>query len=117
MVATWRASKSKFGFHISEPYAKIQNGVPRSHGASRPRADARRHRAAGKVRIRFRVAHLADEALDAHLPLELLPQERERCRGVRRELAALAALVVGVEDEALGIHALQEHDPSRGPAI
>ena len=35
MVATWRASHAKLGFHMSEPYAKIQKGVPRSQGVER----------------------------------------------------------------------------------
>ena len=38
MVATCFASKVNFGFHMSEPYAKIQKGVPGTQGASASRS-------------------------------------------------------------------------------
>src|SRR3954454_5885298 len=41
IVATWRASYVKLGFHMSEPYAKIQKGEPGCHGCSAERSDAR----------------------------------------------------------------------------
>src|SRR5258708_36854240 len=70
-----------------------------------PRAGARADRPRVVVRARFVGAHLLGAALAAHLALELLPEERERHLGVRCDVAALAALVVGEEDEAARIDA------------
>ena len=50
-------------------------------------------------RIRRALARSA-RALDAHLPLELGPEEQQRDARIGRELAALAAVVVRVEHEA-----------------
>src|SRR5262245_17915885 len=70
---------------------------------------ARARGPARKVLVGFLSAHLPDAPFDAHLPLELRPQEHEAGLRPCRELAALAALVVRIEDEAAVVHALEEH--------
>jgi hypothetical protein len=69
------------------------------------------------VRVGFFRRDLLHGALDAHLPLELLPEKNQRRRRVRREVMALAALVVGEEDQAALVGALQQADARRGPAV
>src|SRR6185437_14056570 len=76
--------------------------LPRSHhGALRRGAggEARARRPAREVIIRLLRAHSVHAPLDAHLALERRPEEDQARRGACAELAALAALVVGVEDE------------------
>src|SRR6185437_12701424 len=65
-----------------------------------PGADARAERARVVVGGRLRAAHALDRPLDAHLALELLPEERDGGGGIGGEVAPLAALVVGEEHEA-----------------
>src|SRR4051812_7902767 len=69
--------------------AAVGNGLARGRG---PRADARAERARVVISPRLVLAHLLDPPLDAHLPLELLPEEREAGHGMHREVATLAAL-------------------------
>ena len=65
-----------------------------------PRADAAAARARRVVLVRLRVGDGLHGALDAHLQLQRLPEQAERRVRVRRQLARLAALQVGVEHEA-----------------
>src|SRR5690606_37573625 len=58
---------------------------------------------AGEVGIRLGGGHLLHRAGNAHLPLERGPVEQERGAAGLADLARLAALVVGVEDEAAGV--------------
>ena len=91
--------------------------VARDHLAlrGRPRTDAAAERPAAVVLLRFAIGHARDLALDAHLTLEFDPMEQQRCMAVVRQFAALAAVVVGEEDEAVGVVALEQHD-ARGRA-
>src|SRR6185436_8659257 len=56
---------------------------------------------------------LLDRALDPHLPLQRLPEEAQRRPRIARQLAPLAAVVVGVEGEAARVEGLQQDDPRR----
>src|SRR5258708_21339726 len=55
--------------------------------------------------------------LDDDLPLHRHPREEQGGAGVGVELAALAALVIGVEDEAAAVTALEQHGAGGGPAV
>src|SRR5436190_12774527 len=56
-------------------------------------------------------------SLDPHLAAERLPMEEHRGARVGLELARLAAHVVGEEDEALLVGALEQHHPRGGRAV
>src|SRR2546423_7885842 len=75
-----------------------------------PGREARAERAGGEILVRFGAAHFFHAALDAHLALDLRPQEYETGGGARFELAPLAAEVIGVEHETAAFDAFQEHD-------
>ena len=66
-----------------------------------------------EVGVRLGGVDALDDALDAHLALELHPVEQQRRRRAVGELASLAALVVGEEHEAARVDALQQHDAGR----
>src|SRR5437763_3266212 len=80
------------------------------HGAlrGRPRAQARGVRTTREVCVRLLRGDFPDRALDAHLTLELDPEEEQRCPRVVRECGAFRALVVGVEDEPGAVESLEE---------
>src|SRR5262245_27200220 len=107
---------------IALAYA-LHGGLERTAGGHRlalrrrPGGEAGAERAAGVIRVRGGGGHLVDGAVDAHLALEVGPLEYEAGGRARRELAALAAAVVGEEDEAAVLDALQKHDPGRGRAL
>src|SRR5512134_943125 len=63
-------------------------------GAERPRVE---------IGVGVRCRDFLRAALDAHLALELRPQEHQARARLRGELAALAARVVGVEDKAAAL--------------
>src|SRR5215204_6245400 len=56
-------------------------------------------------------------AFDPDLPLQLAPVEEEGARGVGLQFAGLASFVVGVENEAALVVALQEDGADRGLAV
>src|SRR6185312_16103278 len=87
---------------------RLQRGPGADLAAARPRA---------QVRVGFLRLQLARHALHPHLhaTAQLLPVEAQRHLRVRRQLAALVAVVVGVEAQAALVHALQQHD-ARGHA-
>ena len=59
-------------------------------------------------------AGLGHGAGDAHLPFELGPEQQQATRaGCRARSLALRALVVGEEDEAVRVEALEQHDARR----
>src|SRR5690348_16486659 len=63
-----------------------------------PGRDAGARRARREVGIRLGRAGLLDGAVDAHLALELRPQEDQRGGAVRGELQRLAAAIVRIEN-------------------
>src|SRR6185369_5946731 len=65
----------------------------------RPRADLTPTSSRGEIRVRLLDGHLFDDALDAHLRLEVLPVKAERSALRCQQLAPLSALVVRVKDE------------------
>ena len=97
-----------------QPLDPLLELAPPAHDLALPRR-ARRELRAGRPRFEVAVGlvdrHALDEALDANLAAELVPVEAERRVWVLLQLAALAALVARVEDEALLVRALQEHEP------
>ena len=78
-----------------------------------PGADARVQRPAGIVGIAFLGRYLVDPAFDAHHPLKLDPVKLQRGVGVAGQRLALAAVVIGVPDDAALIQALDQHHPGR----
>jgi hypothetical protein len=80
----------------------------------RPRREPSPDRAAAVVRLRILTARALDGPFDADLATDLAPVEEQRRPRVRRHLFALAAAVVGVEDEAALVDALEQHHPHGG---
>jgi hypothetical protein len=83
----------------------------------RPRTDARAERARREIAVAFVGAGFLDPAFDAHLALELDPVEQQRRVRMGGEVAALAAFVIGKEDEPAFVDTLDEHDSGRRPAV
>src|SRR6266545_6032869 len=73
-----------------------------------PGREARAERPGGEIVVGVLRADLFHAALDAHLALELRPQEHQARGGARFTLAALAAAVIGMEHEAAALDALQQ---------
>ncbi len=71
----------------------------------------------GPVGVRRRVVHPGRLPLDDHLPARRMPREQQRHPGIGRQLAALAALVVGEEHEPAGVERPHEHVAHRGTAV
>jgi hypothetical protein len=84
---------------------------------ARPGADLALPRAAGEVGVGLGGVDRRDLALDADLASQAFPVEQQRRLGGRQQLPALAALIVGVEHEALGVIALQQHHPAGRHAV
>src|SRR5258706_10608714 len=71
---------------------------------------SRAKRPAVEVRIRFGWRDFSNAALDANLPLELLPQEHDAHPCIAGDFLALAAQIVGEKDEAARVAALEQND-------
>src|SRR6185312_6579299 len=56
-------------------------------------------------------------ALDPHLAAKRFPMEQQRGEGIVRQLLALPAVLVGVEDETVGPVRLHQDDANRGPLL
>src|ERR1044071_1835745 len=82
-----------------------------------PGAKARPLGAAREVGLGRLARYPLDRALDAHLAVELRPEEDERRVRVLGELSSLAAVVVGEEDEAPLVAPLEQDDARRGAAV
>ena len=82
-----------------------------------PGAQPRAGRAALEVGVGFLGRAPYDRPFDPNLPLQIVPVESQRRVGVGIELAALAALVVREEDEALLVIPAQQDDPRRGTGV
>ena len=97
----------------------LQRRAPRDRLAlrRRPRTELRRAGTPGEIGGRFRGFERRRDALDAHLPLEIGPEEEQRRVGFRRQLAALPAQVVREEHEAAVVEDLEQHDARGGPAV
>src|SRR5688572_12976508 len=82
---------------------RLFENFPRTNGPALgrgPGREASAERPGGEVRVGLAGCHLFDAALDAHLALELRPEEHQAGRRPRLELAPLAAEVVGIEGES-----------------
>ena len=92
----------------------IRQGLRLQRG---PGTDLAAARTTGEVGIRLLVLQLACDTFHAHLHAlaQLLPVEAQGDLRVRLDLAALVALVIGVEAEAAFVDAFQQHD-ARGDA-
>src|SRR6266542_6017780 len=91
----------------------LEHRSARDHLALRrgPGAQPAAERAGTEIRLGLLAADPLDAALDAHLALQGGPPEHQRRRGVRAELAGLAAPVIGVEHEAALVEALEQDHP------
>ena len=82
-----------------------------------PGAQSRVQRARRVVVVRLLRAGLLHRAFDAHHPFQLNPVKLQRGDGQVGQLLTLAAVVVGVPDQASCIDTFDEHDAGRRPAI
>ncbi len=74
-------------------------------------------RAAGKVSIAFLGADLFDTAFDAHHALELHPVKLQGREWIACQLPSLAAVVIGVPDNAAFVIAFDQHYARAGPQV
>jgi hypothetical protein len=82
-----------------------------------PGADLALPRPRREIGVGLRRRDGLHRSLDTDLAEQRLPVEAQRRPGMRREVPSLAALGIGVEDEAALVDALQQHDAGRRPAI
>ena len=74
-------------------------------------------RARRKVRIGFFLTGALDGATDRHLPVKFIPREQHRGLITLIERSRFAALVVGVEHQAVGIDALHQYHSLAQPLV
>src|SRR5215212_1819812 len=79
-----------------------------------PRPETASWRTTREVGVGLLAGEASGAALDPDLPLQLAPVEQQGARGVRRDLLRLASLVIGVEDEAPLVVALEKDGACRG---
>ncbi len=93
-----------------------QHRAPCNHLALRagPGAQARIERTAGIVGIALFGRDFFDPSFNAHHALEFDPVKLQRRVGVAGQILALAAVVIGVPDDAVLIEAFDQHHPGRG---
>src|SRR4051794_40713089 len=72
-----------------------------------PRGEPGAERPAAIVGVGLLRRHFLDGSLDAHLPLEVRPEEHGARGGARGELLSFAAEVVGIEHESAALDAFQ----------
>ena len=96
-----------------------QFGTRRDHAALRrgPGTQARIERTRRVVGVRLGAINLRHKPFDAHHALQLDPMELQCGIGLVRQLQALAALVIGVPDDAACIETLDQHDACRRPTV
>jgi hypothetical protein len=70
-----------------------------------------------EIGVGFRLARRLERAPDADLPAEALPIEQERRLGIVSKLAPLGTFLVGVEDKAARVGALQWNHPHVGEPV
>ena len=70
-----------------------------------------------KIRGRFTFGDFGGRALDANLPLELGPEEKQRGLAAHIEFATLAAFIVGEKYEAALGETLEQHNACRRTAL
>ena len=104
-----------FGFAV----LRFEDVAARDHLAlgRGPGADAGAPGPALEIAVGFLGGDAFDSSFDAHLALELVPEEDEGGVGVGLELAGLAALVVGEEREAPLVGAAKQDHPRGGAAL
>ncbi|CAK7287774.1 hypothetical protein SGPA1_50740 [Streptomyces misionensis JCM 4497] len=98
---------------------RVQFGARGDHrglGAG-PGAQLGAVRAAAEVRGGLVAPGAPDRAGDDDLPGQRMPGEEQRGARVRRQIAALAGVVVGVEDEALGVELLHQDRARAGAPL
>src|SRR6185436_15010103 len=79
----------------------------------RPCGEARAQGARRVVGVGLRGSDFFHNAVDAHLPLEVRPEEQQAGARAPVELSTFAAEVVGIKDESALLDALQQHDARR----
>ncbi len=102
--------------HLGDPFAQLQRILHRPRLVRGPGAELGRAGPRGEIGVGLGVADRRDRPANPHLPPQGLPVEQQGRRRMRRQLAALGALQVGEEDEAVGIDALEQHHPHVGHA-
>ena len=71
-------------------------------------------RPAGEILVGFRGRDFFDAAVDTHFAFEVVPVKYQRRTRIGGQFAGLAAQVVGIKHETVGIDAFQQHDAGRG---
>ena len=106
-------AEAELGGELGDALLQLEARGERPRLARRPGADPAAARPALEIGVRLGAVDRLDRPLDAHLALERLPVEQQRRARIGGEVGALAAFQVGVEDEAAGIDALEQHHPHR----
>src|SRR5882724_6579017 len=108
---------AELGGELRDPLLELEAGGQRTRLLRSPGADLAGARPRREIGVGLFRGHLLHGPFDTHLALRGFPVKAERRLRMGQQLSALAALVVGVEDESAVIHALEQHHPQRGHAV
>src|SRR5690606_3404116 len=103
--------------HRGEARLERLAAVERSRLVARPGAELAVAAARREIGVGGGIGDRSGNPLDTDLPAQRFPVKEQRHMGVRRQLAALAAVEVGIEDEAVGAMALEQHHAQRRLAV
>src|SRR5262249_37715582 len=98
---------------LRHPSLELEAALQRPGLLRGPGADLAGLGAAVEIGVGFGVGDALDLALDPHLAPQRLPMEAESRLLLAADLSTLPALILGVEDEALVVMALQQHHADR----
>src|SRR4249919_2378259 len=109
----------EIAFGLCQALLKGRTGIERLRLFRRPGTQLAAARARGEVGVGFDIADGVHHAFDAHLHAiaHARPVEQQRRMRVGLEFAALAAIEVGIENEAPHVVGLEKQGPRRGPGV
>ena len=103
----------EFLLELRNPFFEISGVFDRLALNGRPGANLTESLTGSEIRIGLFICNFRHSAFDSYLNLQRRPMKTERSLGVREEMPALAALIVGVENESTLIERLEQNNSDR----
>ena len=117
MRGAWNITFGNIARHCRHPVKVIPTVGQRRRLIRGRRTDLRHAGARMEIGVRFRRAHFFQRPFNANLPTQAFPVKQQRRLHIRPNFAALAAVSIGVEHEAIGAVPFQQHHADRGRAF